>query len=158
MNRTAFEVALWSTDAEAIRVNGGLAPTEIYLPRGRSRPVKSPSVAHRGDLLCFSGVTTNRIKCKSVLRRATFRENGFKERMYALPFNAQPGDSGAPVWNPKTGAAVGIVSARDPLHPGITYVAPLLRMPSEALNVSPGALRALSLDQGDPQLHLITSD
>lgn len=67
-----------------------------------------------------------------------------------------------PIWSGaqplRPAAAIGIVSARDPMHPGITYVAPLLRIPRESLNVSPGALRALSLDQGDPRLHLIVAD
>ncbi len=155
VNRTAFEVHHWSTDAEAIRVKGGLAPSEIYLRGHRPKPVKAPSAAYRNQVLCFSGVTTDRTKCKEVIGRKTYRENGFKERMYALPFNAQHGDSGSPVWNRDTGAAVGIVSARDPRHPGITYVAPLLRIPDESLKVSPGALRALSLDENDPNLHLI---
>ncbi|MGE5527334.1 MAG: DUF6531 domain-containing protein [Methanosarcina sp.] len=157
VNRTAFEVHHWSTDAEAIRVRGSLAPNEIYLKGRHPRPVGAPSTAYRNQVLCFSGVTTDRTKCKEVIGRRTYSENGFKERMYALPFNAQPGDSGSPVWNRYTGAAVGLVSARDPHHPGITYVAPLLRIPRESLKVSPGALRALSLDESDPKLHLIIS-
>ena len=155
VNRTAFEVHHWSTDALAIRANGGLAPNEIYLKGSRPYPIGAPAPAYRNQVLCFSGVTTDRTKCKEVIGRRTYRENGFKERMYALPFNAQHGDSGSPVWNRDTGAAVGIVSARDPQHPGITYVAPLLRIPRESLTVSPGALRALSLDEAEPHLHLI---
>jgi hypothetical protein len=117
-------------------------------------PVGPPAVARIGTELCFSGVTTGRTKCQTVIARRTFRESGFQEKMYVVPFDAGHGDSGSPVWNPRTGAAVGLISARAPNDHRLTFVAPLLKMPHESAVKAPGALSA----PGMYSLNLITGD
>jgi len=74
---------------------------------------------------------------------------------YNVRFNkrASHGDSGSPVWNPRTGAAVGLVSA---FIPGtqISTVTPLLHPKGLNLYRVPGILHHPSM----LDMHLITGD
>lgn len=60
-----------------------------------------------------------------------------------------PGDSGSPVWDPRTGAAVGILRG----YVGqFTWVQPLLNTPNNRGSVYVGALEAAQMFN----LHLMT--
>jgi tripartite motif-containing protein 71 len=141
VTRSGFFGSSWRTDAEAIKVENGVAPREIYLDGGGSVRVESPAKAYIGDILCFSGMITNTTKCKAVVATRTV-DFGFKIKMYVVAFADQDGDSGAPVWNRRTKAAVGIVSGHFKKQPNLTYVTPLLSMPHVSSTKAPGALRA----------------
>jgi hypothetical protein len=102
-------------------------------------------------MLCFSGVTTNKIQCGTMTRIHVIKV-GLDKPAYPgdpLPYESpgrewdiqanlpvKHGDSGAPVWDRKTGRVVGIVSALG------GFVTPLIHSPRLPVEKSPGALNA----------------
>lgn len=104
--------------------------------------MRPPDSAHIGTDLCFSGAETNRVKCRKVIATKSEELGGIWEKVYVVPFGAIYRDSGAPVWNRYTHAAVRIISARNPNRPSRTFVAPLLTIPGESKTKAPGALHA----------------
>lgn len=154
VNRNAWSSGAWRTDSLAIRVAGGLSPQEIYRKGLAPLPVGSPTRAKRTNVLCFSGYKTDRKECGEVIGRPEIVEPGFREFIYYVRMRADHGDSGAPVWNPNTGAAVGLLIGEPPGRPDITAVAPLLPMLNKSVSRVPGALKAMSLSNS-PDLNLI---
>lgn len=72
---------------------------------------------------------------------------------YKVRFNTpvSDGDSGAPVWNPRTSAAIGVISGS--YKNGVDLVTPLLHPKRLNLGKVPGILHA----PGMFAMHLITS-
>lgn len=113
-----------SLDSEAIRVLPKHVPTTVYISRARQqRIVGTKEKVKIGETICASGVRSNRVRCGPVIDSdygegpglmAGENENG--EIVYSnhiIPFVAgvRQGDSGGPVWDRKTGRAVGIIAA-----------------------------------------------
>jgi hypothetical protein len=97
-----------------------------------------------GETLCFSGVATNERKCGEFIgvRRREVRGPG-KTLFLITRFAGIPGDSGAPVWSPRTGRAVGLVSG-GPAGTGLVkdWVTPLVLPRRQDPNKIPGILNA----------------
>ncbi len=145
----------YETDGQAIRLEfGDQIPNVIYRPSG-PRNVTRPGIARKGDVLCFSGVTTNRVKCGvtdgvSVLHLLNDNNEESPGRLWEIHANLpiKHGDSGAPVWDRSNGRVVGLVSALG------GYVAPIIHAPNLPTENSPGILDApgmgaLRLKQGN---------
>jgi hypothetical protein len=157
VTRSAFGTSSdrYQTDAEAIRLESdGLAPKFIH---GRSEPVSigNAEEAHVGQTVCFSGARTGGVGCGRILALKSFRPLGqnFLVAAYQVNFEPAKGDSGGPVWNPKSRGAIGLVV--DAVHSSHTaYVVPLVNPPHVSAAKAPGVLSAPGLYP----LHLIGSD
>ncbi len=156
VTRSGYRAGTYRTDAEAIRLKGGPPPPLHIYRRGDSPlPVGQATPAQKENRLCTSGVRTDVKQCGKVLRRYTVHLKHFNVKTYEVALFVQTGDSGAPVWNPRTGAAIGIVSYLDESRPGVAWVTPLQPIPDvEPAGSAPGALRA----DGMYHLNLLTSD
>jgi sugar lactone lactonase YvrE len=155
VTRSAFGVygQVFETDAEAIRLESdGLAPNFIH-GHSESVPIGKPEVVHPGSTVCYSGARTGGVKCKEVISIRAVRppKRNFLIVGYMVAFETQPGDSGGPVWNPKSGGAVGLVSGG---HKHATLVTPMLHPSGGTVVEAPGILNAPPIYP----LHLITSE
>ncbi len=138
VRRDAFHRLPLSTDAEAIRVEGGgIIPREIFGWNGTPIPVKGPGKVRKDkDWVCFSGARRQVPQCGPVVHRSTFwhnEEDGFARGGYWVKFKqpALPGDSGAPVWAAGSRRSIGLVTGRR--SGGMeTLVEPLLHPPNMA--------------------------
>jgi tripartite motif-containing protein 71 len=159
VNRSSYTNTLWATDAAAVRVKGGLAPNMIYRKGLDPLPVDAPTQAKKMNILCFSGITTDRKRCGPVIGRPEYAQEGHRLFGYLVDMRSDLGDSGAPVWNPNTGASIGLVGAKSRKNKSLTYVVPLIQMRNKPPALAPGALNALSLpDPSKPRLNLIVGD
>jgi YD repeat-containing protein len=138
----------YETDAAAIRLDAaGLLPRTIYKTAEKSRSVGFASAARHGETLCFSGVATNQVKCGEMVGvryRRWPKAIGRGRHLFIITrFAGIPGDSGAPVWSPRTGYSIGILSG-GPNKPGLVkdWVTPLVRPRGFSVEKVPGALHA----------------
>ena len=156
VGRDAYFEGAAAVDALATRLNGdGLVPFRIF----GYGPIGPAKVATKGEPLCASGAHTGHIECGYV---TGFRQVLFKEahpqhtigEILVKGLRVQEGDSGAPVWNPRTGASIGIVSGARPNSPD-SDVQPLLTTPYGVHKQKHlvGALDAAAMGSGS--LHLI---
>jgi len=152
VTRSAFEQGVGIIDAEAVRLeSAGVAPRHIF-GRNDNRPrFGEPVVARRGQELCFSGAYTSGVRCGKVvgIRKQLYNEGSRPAGSVQIAARNVAGDSGSPVWNPKTGAAVGILRARQGNY---TWVQPLLNTPNNHGDVYVGALQAAKMYK----LHIMT--
>ncbi len=145
-----------ATDGLAIRAKiPDLVPHGIFGSNGNLVPTGLPTKARVGNTLCYSGAKLDGVSCGEVTRLSMAWEGGLRIGEYNVRFNKQVdhGDSGAPVWNPRTGAAVGVVSAFYP-QTRISTVAPLLHPQGLRLSRVPGILH--HPDMFD--MHLLTGN
>ncbi len=149
VNRQAFNGFGFRTDALAVRVKGGLAPNTIYRKGLVPAPVQPPTRAKRPNLLCFSGVGTDHRECGRVVKLALRTEPTYSEWVYLVNMKNVDGDSGAPVWNPNTGATVGLIQGSPKSNPNLSLVVPLLQPRGIPAAQAPGALKALSLPKSE---------
>ncbi len=107
----------FQTDAEAIRLDSNaLVPRTIY--RGTvdgSVPVTGARQARVGMPVCTSGAQSNTVKCGKITGIKVFPPpstdiNAGPFWVLQFSMSVKKGDSGAPVWVPGTGRAVGLVS------------------------------------------------
>src|SRR5207253_385851 len=134
---------------------GRLPARSIYRKCHAPLPVGSPTRAQETNVLCFSGLSTDHKECGSVRGVSERVEPTYKELVYIVEgMKNIGGDSGAPVWNPNTGAAVGIIQGSPKAHPDWSLVVPLLPLKGVPVAKGPGALKALSLPNS-PDLNLI---
>jgi len=143
-----------ATDGLAIRTKSPyLVPHGIFGSSGNLIPTGPPMKAIVGNTLCYSGAKLDGVSCGEVTRLSMAWEGGLRIGEYNVRFNRRVdnGDSGAPVWNPRTGDAVGVVSA---FYDGtqISTVAPLLHPKGLNPSLVPGILH--HPDMFD--MHLIT--
>jgi hypothetical protein len=113
-------------------------PTAIWGWDGQALPTEPPARAKKGNIVCYSGAISKNVSCGQIEARSTrWTEDGASMALggywVRFPEGGRPveGDSGAPVWNRRTGASIGLVSAgrpRDTLEE--TLVAPLLHPPN----------------------------
>ncbi|HET7454132.1 MAG TPA: 6-bladed beta-propeller [Solirubrobacterales bacterium] len=143
----------YETDGSAIALNaGGLMPYYIFLNEMLPKPVGDAFAPKAGETLCFSGVATNERKCGEFIgvRRRNAGNPG-KQLYLITRFAGVPGDSGSPVWSPRTGGAVGLLSG----GPGVVglvkdWVTPLVVPRRQEPSKVPGILNA----PGMASLHL----
>jgi hypothetical protein len=148
VNRHGIEqgkLALVGTDGEGIRLEGSdLAPDEID-GNGRKLPVSAARPAEINEDVCASGERTNEPKCGPIVgTRYIYSKNGAElwwVLRVKLPENH--GDSGAPVWDPVTHAAIGSVTGGPQANGPITWVTPLIHPDmNPPATVMPGILHA----------------
>ncbi len=152
VTRSAFEQGVGIVDAEAVRIeSAGLAPRHIFGRNGNRPKFGKPAVARRGQELCFSGAYTGGVRCGEVvgIRKQLYNEGSRPAGSVQIAARNVAGDSGSPVWDPKTGAAVGILRARQGSY---TWVQPLLNTPNNHGDVYVGALQAAKMYN----LHIMT--
>ncbi len=142
VTRSPYEYGAGTIDAEAIRLKAeGLAPRWI---NGRSGAVDfgPPAVGHRNQRLCLSGASTGGVRCGDVvgIRKVTY--DGATVGVLKVDAPIIPGDSGGPVWDPRTGAAVGLVKGYIGKY---SWVQPLLDTPNNRGDVYRGALEAAQM-------------
>lgn len=156
LTRSAFGTngQVFETDGAAIRLESAdLAPRAIHSTSDGKVPIGPARTVHRGDMVCFSGARTGGQRCKEVLGLRAIRPGNapFATYVYLVGFNTESGDSGGPVWNSRSGASVGLVSAE---RNHVTAVAPLLHPAGPSVARAPGILHA----PGMYDLHLNIGD
>jgi hypothetical protein len=154
VTRNPYEYGVGTIDAEAVRLRtDGVAPRRIYGNDGNRPKFENPVIGRRGQRLCFSGATTGGVRCGDVVGIRKVQFEGESRPVGSLKIDAPniPGDSGGPIWDPRTDAAVGILRG----YVGkFTWVQPLLDTPNNKGTVYRGALEAAQMHD----LHLMTGD
>lgn len=144
----------YETDGSAILLNaGGLMPYYIFMNGKNLKPAGPAGTAKHGETLCFSGVATNERRCGEMVgvrRRHKAGDTG-KQLFIITRFAGIPGDSGAPVWSPRTGRSIGLLSG-GPAGTGLIkdWVTPLVVPRGFDSDRVPGILNAPGMDS----LHL----
>lgn len=136
------------TDGQALRVkDASIVPKAIWGWDGNALPTEPASKARKGNVVCYSGARSMNVSCGPIVARSlrwTDPETGEKLAGYWVRFKGQrpiEGDSGGPVWNLRTGASIGLISAGRPENSlEETLVAPLLHPPNMPANRVPGIL------------------
>ncbi len=159
VGRDPYSEGSKSVDALAMRFNSdGLTPMRIYGNGGRRPDIGPAAAAFKGENLCFSGARSGHVKCLKAVRLVhVFSDR--EHRGIGVIFckapgtngSSLPGDSGAPVWDPRTGRAIGIMEGRNLKHPERVYVQPLVTTSWNRRIV--GALDASVMGSGS--LHVI---
>ncbi len=131
-------------DTEAVRLlgDGSIAPHAIFGNDGERPQIGAPMAAKRGQRLCVSGSRSNRVRCGEVvgIKHVYFEDVGrWQGAVRVDHFSTIPGDSGAPVWDAKTGAAVGILMGGR-RGAEVKEVQPLLNTPTGRETAILGAL------------------
>ena len=139
------------TDGSAIRIDqGGIVPLAVWGWDGHALPTEPAGKARKGNTVCYSGAISKNVSCGKIVARSLNHRVAYGEGSIGLagywvrfPEGRRPvdGDSGSPVWNLRTGASIGLISAGRP--PGTfeeTLVAPLLHPPNMPANRVPGIL------------------
>lgn len=127
-------------------------PQGVWGWGGHEVPAEPAGRARKGDSVCYSGAISKTTACGQIVARslnwhpdgAPFGLAGYWVR---FPEDKRPqhGDSGSPVWNRRTGASLGLVSASRPDDLSETMVAPLLHPPNMPANRVPGILHQQNL-------------
>jgi hypothetical protein len=124
------------TDGEAVRLEGG----DLAKP-----PVQAARPAEIGEYVCASGARTAEVHCGHIVGLAhPLAPPPVEPQLWwvlVVKLSGLPGDSGGPVWDPATGAAIGSISGGP--YPGAptTYVTPLIHPNVGATNAQmPGIL------------------
>jgi sugar lactone lactonase YvrE len=146
----------YETDGSAVVLeNPNIVPNAIFRPYRQPLAFGPPEVI-TNNTLCFSGVKTGDIKCGPVLAYCGWRPQRKPQEPsgplgvlwsaeMGKPFETEAGDSGAPVWDAKTKAIVGVVSGSR--VNGRSMVAPLLPLAMKnSTNRAPGILAAVGGD------------
>jgi hypothetical protein len=96
--------------------------------------------------LCFSGVVTNEKRCGEFMgnRKRDSRGEGW-QLFLVTRFAGLPGDSGAPVWSPRTGNSVGVLSGGPGRGLVKDWVTPLVLPRRQDASKVPGILNAPGL-------------
>jgi hypothetical protein len=156
VGRDAFWEGARAVDVLATRLDAdGLAPRNIF---GHG-PVGPAQIAWKGETLCASAAKTGHIECGRVVgfRQSYLQGNTAHTigEIFVKGLEVHKGDSGAPVWDPRTGASVGIISAHPHPNSDNAEVQPLLTTPygRNKQKQLVGALNATVMGSGS--LHLI---
>ena len=141
VTRNAFH-GNYGTDGLAIRSKmPDLVPRGIFGSDGNLVPTGTATRAQVGNTLCYSGVTLDGVSCGEVKRKGMARTGDIRYGVYVVKFRKRVdhGDSGGPVWNPRTGSSVGVVTG---FIPGTPYsiITPLLHPKGLSLSRVPGIL------------------
>ncbi len=112
LTRRAYGVPVegYATDAEAIHLKDGFGTPEwIWVSSGYAQKTASPSVPYAGELACNSGIEGG-TACGQItgLKEEYFLHSAYPEWVWEIVgLHTIPGDSGGPVWDLRTGAALG---------------------------------------------------
>ncbi len=106
----------FETDIEAVRLRDEsfLVPRTVFQGGRRPAPIKGVGVAKEGTPVCISGATTEKLLCGSILGPAEvvpfYPNMADVGPFYQVPtsLETEDGDSGSPIFNPKTGEAIGL--------------------------------------------------
>jgi YD repeat-containing protein len=139
------------TDGTAIRIKqGGIVPLAIWGWDGHALLTEPAGRARKGNVVCYSGALSKNVSCGKIVARSLNHRGSNGEAPFGVagywvrfPEDRRPveGDSGSPVWNRRTGASIGLVSAGRPIGSfEETLVAPLLHPPNMPANRVPGIL------------------
>lgn len=139
------------TDGAAIRITqGAIVPQAIWGWGGNALPTKPPRKARKRNVVCYSGAISKQVACGKIVARSINHRGigggapfGLAGYWVRFPEGKCPvkGDSGSPVWNLRTGASIGLISAGRPDGSfEETLVAPLLHPPNMPANRVPGIL------------------
>ncbi len=143
IDRNARSEGSQSVDALAMRFySEGMEPRKIFGNNGNRPPIGPEGIAFRGQVLCVSGARTEKTRCGKVINVKYVKfptDPGFHGVLVVKGLATRKGDSGAPVWNPRTGTSVGILSGGHE-HGTISYVQPLSDTPKGRNTVIAGAL------------------
>jgi len=147
------------TDGAAIRIHqGGIVPLAKWGWGGHALPTEPAGWARKGNTVCYSGAISKNVSCGQIIARSTrWTGNGNEINLAGywvkFPEGDRPvkGDSGSPIWNRRTGASIGLVSAGRPVGTfEETLVAPLLHPP----NMEPWQVPGILHHQGMEPLQL----
>jgi YD repeat-containing protein len=142
VTRSPYEFGGGYVDVEAVRLeSSGIAPRRIYGREGRRPLWKAPAVGHRGQNLCFSGATTQGVRCGEVvgIRRVDVPEDTRHIGLLVVAMHSEGGDSGSPVWASRGHAAIGLLKGH--IGNNFAMVQPLLDTPNGHGETYPGALK-----------------
>ncbi|HEU4502878.1 MAG TPA: trypsin-like serine protease, partial [Nitrospira sp.] len=147
MTRTGFGVNFngYGTDGQAVKLKEpGLVPKWIQVENFYTQKIHGAAPLKENMIVCTTGITSGTASCGRV---RLFEEVEYNGRVM-LQFNVQAagpeGNSGGPVWDLMTGAAVGLTSSgpEGPAEWRETNVTPLLPVPGAPNNGVPGILAA----------------
>ncbi|HEX6204906.1 MAG TPA: DUF6531 domain-containing protein [Solirubrobacterales bacterium] len=116
IGRNAYFEGAEVVDAMATRLKGtGIAPFQIYGNEGRKPPIGPAGVAQLGQVVCVSGAQSNRVKCGEVIGFNHVKPKNHSKAIgvvTVLGLGTLDGDSGAPIWNPRTHESIGLLHGR----------------------------------------------
>jgi hypothetical protein len=118
-------------------------PYYIFVNGENLKPAGAAGVTRPGETLCMSGAYSNRRLCGEVVGVRVRNEGTPGRQLFIVTrFAGIPGDSGAPVWSPRTGRSVGILSGGP--HNGTykDWVTPLVVPRGFSAEKVPGVLNA----------------
>ena len=153
---TDVSVAGFETDAAAIRLDEGTeVPRWIYWSPGYQSMINGEEPWVPGMTLCLSGSATGTQCGPSSPELIETHYKGALANTWQIEIyrHGEGGDSGAPVWNPVTGGAVGLVTGGP--DGGPTWFTPLLSLegfPEVKPETAPGALGATTMQ---PRLRIV---
>jgi hypothetical protein len=107
------------TDGMAIRLSSDLFTSSSIFPSLPVKPLASPVESESGKKLCYSGANSgNNFGISTGVVEGREEEFGAKSGKLILirarQMPAEPGDSGAPVWNCATHRSVGLIAGLQP--------------------------------------------
>jgi YD repeat-containing protein len=146
VNRTGLPLGgqHYETDAEGIRLGQpGFASHYIDTERF-AFPIKGIAAPHHGQLLCVSGAISNKVDC-GYMTGVRYVKTEFPGRQLLIVvhgLHTVKGDSGAPLWNPKTESAVGLLEGRSLTRQNVRFFTPLVKPRGFPAEKVPGALNA----------------
>jgi len=151
IERNGFE-----TDSEAIRLSNWISPPRRILQNRDGRPlVNGAGDWIPGMVLCLSG-TYGGSRCgptKPELLKIPYEEEGpYPTWQIVVKAYSECGDSGGPIWDPRTGSAVALLTGGPGCETGPTWVTPLFPLEGKAYlpevtpGSAPGVLRAPEMD------------
>jgi len=151
----------FETDAEAIDLATGTeTPRWVYWDSGSQSMVNGAADWVPGMTLCLSG-TFGRSRCgptEPELLRMYY--GGPPTWQIVMNAYSECGDSGGPIWDPRTGAAIGILTGGPGCKSAPTWVTPLYSLegksylPEVAAGTAPGALGAPDM-AGPPAMQIV---
>ncbi len=146
----------YETDAEAIRLEDpGLAPHLIQTD-GLPQRINAAVAPRHGQIFCVSGAHSDRVDCGRMTGIRNIANEEFSGRVLSVVvhgLHTEGGDSGAPLYNSRTGTAIGLLWGRSGTLPNVRFFTPLVKPRGFPVEKAPGALGA----PGMGNLHLITT-
>lgn len=154
----------FETDSEAIDLRTGVeVPRWVYWNEGFQSKINGAEDWIPGMTLCLSG-SYGRSHCgptePELLKMYYEGEGNAPTWQIVLRAYSECGDSGGPIWNPQTGAAVALLTGGPGCETGPTWVTPLLSLegksytPEVGPGTAPGALAAPEMI-GPPAMHIV---
>jgi len=131
VGRDPLHAGSGTIDALAVDLrSGGLIPTHIW-GRGSRRPQVGPAARAKLDwLACVSGASVGGVRCGKVVGFRYYKHKQLPKPVGVIAIqgmSSRPGDSGGPVWHPRTMESIGLHEGR--ANNGTRFATPLLNTP-----------------------------